>query len=65
VLENDTVTGTASQFRAAGHNDPVLHRNDVEPLTLVATNLNKITFTGRAAGFGRHQDFDDARQMLR
>lgn len=59
------MTGAAGQFGPAGHDHSVLHRNDVEPLTLIATNLDEITFTARAAGCSRHQDFNDARQMLR
>jgi hypothetical protein len=65
VLENDTVTGAAGQFGPAGDDHSVLHRNDVEPLTLIATNLDEIAFAARATGCSRHQGFDDARQMLR
>jgi hypothetical protein len=65
MLEDDAMTSAARQFGAAGHDHPVLRRNDVEPLTLITTNLKKGAFAGRAAGFSRHQGFDDARQMLR
>lgn len=65
MLEDDAVTGAAGQLGPAGDDDPILRRNDVEPLTLIATNLDEITFAARAAGCSRHQDFDDARQMLR
>jgi len=65
MLENDAMTGAAGQLGPAGHDHSVLHRNDVEPLTLIATNLDEIAFAARATGCSRHQGFDDARQMLR
>src|SRR3954469_16437911 len=65
VLEDDAMTGAAGQLGPAGDDHPVLHRNDVEPLALIVTNLNEIAFAARAAGCSRHQGFDDARQMLR
>ncbi len=65
VLEDDAMTGAAGQFGPAGHNHSVLNRNDVEPLTLIAANLNEIALAGRATGVSRQQGFDDARQMLR
>ena len=58
------MTGAAGQFGPAGHNHSVLHRNDVEPLTLIAPNLNEIALAGRATGVSRQQGFDDTRQML-
>lgn len=42
-----------------------MRRNDVEPLTLIPTNLEEVAPTRRTTSLGRHQDFDDARQMLR
>jgi hypothetical protein len=65
VLEDHAMTGGAGQLGPAGYDHPVLHRNDVKPLALIAANLNEIAFAGRAAGCSRHQRFDDAWQMLR
>jgi hypothetical protein len=59
------MTGAAGQLGPAGHNHSVLRRNDVEPLTLIAANLNEIALAARATGVSGHQGFDDARQMLR
>ena len=59
------IRGAAGQFGPAGHDHPVLHRNDVKPLALIAANLNEIACAGRAAGCSGHQGLDDARQMLR
>jgi hypothetical protein len=65
MLEDDAMTSAARQFGPAGHDHTILRRNDVKPLTLITTNLKKGAFTGRAAGFSRHQVIDDARQMPR
>lgn len=65
VLEDDAMTGTAGQLGPAGDDDAILRRNDVEPLTLIPTNLEEVALTRRTTSLGRHQDFDDARQMLR
>lgn len=60
VLEDDAMTGAAGQFGSAGDDDAILRRYDVQPLALIATNLNEIAFAAGAAGCSRHQGFDDA-----
>jgi len=65
VLENDAITSAAGQFGPTGHDHTILRRYDVQPLALIAANLKKDAFAGRAASFSRHQSFDDTRQTLR
>jgi hypothetical protein len=65
VLEDDTVTGAASQFGPAGDDYAILRRYDVQPLALIVADLEEVALTRRTTGLGRYQDFDDARQMLR
>src|SRR3954469_9155867 len=65
MLEDDAVTGAAGQFGAAGDDDAILRRYDVQPLALIVTDLKKVACAARAAGCSGHQGLDDARQMLR
>ena len=60
----DAMTSAAGQFGPTGHDHTILRRYDVQPLALIAANLKKDAFAGRAAGFSGHQGFDDTRQML-
>jgi len=65
MLENDAMTGAAGQFGPAGDDYAILRRYHVQPLALIAPNLQKDACAARAAGCSGHQGLDDARQMLR
>src|SRR4051794_2750134 len=65
MLEDDAVTGAAGEFGAAGDDNAILRRYDVQPLALIVTDLKKVACAARAAGWSGHQGLDDARQMLR
>ncbi|MGY4351469.1 hypothetical protein ACVWXM_007962 [Bradyrhizobium sp. GM7.3] len=53
MLEDDAVTGAAGQFGAAGDDNAILRRYDVQPLALIVTDLKKVACAGMGSRLQR------------